>query len=352
MRRGLTLKQLAAKIEAQRGLKADYVFPASSLEMKIQDDKMPIIALPDTGDFPILPVAHDHLSEKLEIPRRYYDRCLTNSPTLLADNVNHWFRRSDKVQMLRTLGGDLRAYLSDRYQRIEHEEIAEAALPALLNTPGLKVVAAEVTDRRLYLLATTDRVKADVKVGDVVQVGVAISNSEVGCGRVSIQPMVYRLRCLNGMILPDGAFRAHHLGRRVQEGEDLNAIFTDETRRADDRALLLKVRDTVRWALSEAAFAAAVDRMRGLSGMKISGDPNAAVGLIAKKVGATDSERGGILRSLIEGGDLSAWGLLNAVTHQAHAAASFDRAVEFEQAGGSLLTLPASEWKPMLEAAQ
>jgi hypothetical protein len=180
---------------------------------------------------------------------------------------------------------------------------------------------------------------------------VAISNSEVGCGRVSIQPMVYRLICLNGMILPDGAFKANHVGRRIDDGEDLNAIFSDETRRADDRALLLKVRDTVRWALSEASFTQAVDKMRGLKGMRLSGDATKAVGLLAKKVGATDSECNGILRSLIEGADLSAYGLINALTHQAHAAQSFDRAVEFEQAGGNLLTLARGEWKTILEAA-
>ena len=58
----------------------------------------------------------------------------------------------------------------------------------------------------------------------------------------------------------------------------------------------------------------------------------------------------GILRSLIEGGDLSAWGLLNAVTAQAHTA-EYDRAVEFEAAGGTLLTLAPTEWSRMLEAA-
>src|SRR5262249_9561636 len=106
MHRGLTLNELATKIEAQRALKADYVFPAASLQMKVQDDKTPVIDLPDTGDFPVLPFAHGQLSEKLEIPRKYYDRCLTDSPTLLAENVNHWFKQSPKVRMLRTLGGD------------------------------------------------------------------------------------------------------------------------------------------------------------------------------------------------------------------------------------------------------
>ena len=73
--------------------------------------------------------------------------------------------------------------------------------------------------------------------------------------------------------------------------------------------------------------------------------------VLAKKVGATDAERGGILRSLIEGADLSRWGIVNAITAQAHKAASYDRAVEFEAMGGNVIDLPASEWREVLEAA-
>lgn len=72
---------------------------------------------------------------------------------------------------------------------------------------------------------------------------------------------------------------------------------------------------------------------------------------VAKKVGINDEERSGILRSLTEGHDLTAWGILNAVTHQAHEAADYDRAVDFETMGGKLLNLPHSEWREVLEAA-
>ena len=55
--------------------------------------------------------------------------------------------------------------------------------------------------------------------------------------------------------------------------------------------------------------------------------------------------------TLIDGGDLSAWGLVNAVTSLAHKATSYDRAVELESAGGALIDLPSQEWKRILEAA-
>ena len=42
-----------------------------------------------------------------------------------------------------------------------------------------------------------------------------------------------------------------------------------------------------------------------------------------------------MLRHLIEGGDLSAYGLVNAVTHFAQDVDDYDRATEFEALGGT-----------------
>jgi hypothetical protein len=46
-----------------------------------------------------------------------------------------------------------------------------------------------------------------------VQAGVVISNSEVGQGTLSVQPLIYRLICRNGLIAADRAMRKTHVGR-------------------------------------------------------------------------------------------------------------------------------------------
>jgi hypothetical protein len=143
-------------------------------------------------------------------------------------------------------------------------------------------------------------------------------------------------------------FRKNHVGRQVEDSE---ALWADDTRQADDRAILLRVRDMVRAVCDETRFRAQVLKMQGLTEGKISGDPSRIVEVLAQRVGTSDGEQAGILRSLIEGGDLSAWGLLNAVTAQSHKARSYDRAVELEAAGGMLLDLPSTEWRRVLEAA-
>lgn len=348
MQTGLNLVELAKRIEANKELKHDMIADTSALRMTIDGDQRPLLAVETEGTFPILPVAHEQIAARLNIPSKYYGRMQTEAPALLADNVNHWFAANPEKRMIRTLGGDARAFLSNRYQRIENEEIANVVLPVLADIPDVNFVSTQITDSRMYIQAVTPRVTGEVAKGDVVQAGVIISNSEIGLGSVSIRPIVYRLACLNGMVIADGKFTARHVGERIDNTE---ALWSDEARRADDRAVLLKVRDVVRAAVSEVTFRETVGKLAGLTTMRVSGDPAKAVEVLAKKVGATEGERGGILRSLIEGGDLSAWGLLNAVTHQAHTMKSYDRSVDFEAMGGSLVDLRHGEWREILEAA-
>lgn len=354
MLQGLTLTDLARKIESNKLLKRDFIADTGKLTMQIQRQEavrdearpVPVLELPDHGTFPLLPLAHDQIGAKTQIPAKYYDRMLAEAPDLLATNVNAWFRLNPEKRMLRTLGGDARAFLSNRYQRIENEEIAAVALPVLADLPQVKIVSCDVTDRRLYIHFVVPTIEGEVKVGDIVQAGGIISNSEVGCGSVSVAGFLWRLSCLNGMKTRD-AFRRNHVGRQVEDNE---ALWGDDTRQADDKAVLLKVRDMVKAVVDPLRFETTLNALKGLTTGRVTGDPGKAIEVLAAKVGANETEKGGILRALIDGGDLSAWGLLNAVTAQAHTATSYDRAVELEAAGGSLIDLSKNEWKEILEA--
>lgn len=351
MKTGVSLIELAKQLEARKAQKVDYIATTNALEMVAADDgvKLAVPAQNGSNVYPIRPVAHDQIGDWAGVPGKYYDRMLKEEPELLVRNVNTWLHKDEKAKrLIRTLDGKARAFLSNRYQRIENEEIAEVALPILLGDPDLTVVSSEVTEKRLYIQAVTKRVQGEVKVGDPVQAGVIISNSEVGHGAVSVARVIYRLVCLNGMILPDNKFRANHTGARLDDNE---ALWKDDTRAAEDKAILLKVRDMVASAMDPATFAVTLDKMRETTGQKLKGDPVKSVEVLGARIGATADERASILRSLIEGGDLSRWGVINAVTHQAHTATDYDRSIEFEKAGATILDLPANDWKVIAEAA-
>ena len=108
-----------------------------------------------------------------------------------------------------------RAFLSDRYRRIDNLEIANAVLPIFAGVTGMQIMSVEVTSEKLYLKIVDTR-KEYACAGDTVQSGVVISNSEVGLGAVAVQPLLYILKCSNGMVVNSMAERKTHVGRAAR----------------------------------------------------------------------------------------------------------------------------------------
>lgn len=352
MKSGKTLTELAAELERQKTAKVDYVARAPSIVVTPHENAGLALSFGDVQGVPVRPTAHRQLGTFTGIPAKYYDRMKAEDPDLLAGNVNAWLARmQDDRRMIRTLDGGARAVLSDRYQRIDNADIAEAVLPTLLDTPGVRVASCEVTESRLYLKAVCETVQAEVKVNDVVEAGVLITNSEIGHGAVSITPMIHRLVCLNGMVVNDARYRRSHVGARADQTEGVYSMLSDEAIRADDRAILLKVRDMVRGSFDEVIFKRHVEKMREATETERMNNPNEAVERLSQKAGILESEKPSILKHLIEGADLTKYGAVNAITRAAQDVEDYDRSTELEQIGGAVLDLPASEWRALAEAA-
>src|SRR5258708_10917573 len=192
----------------------------------------------------------------------------------------------------------------------------------------------------MYLKVVTPRVQYEIGPGDVIQAGVVIANSEVGQGTLSVQPLVFRLVCKNGLIASDRALRKTHVGRILESAEESALVFKDAKLRADDTAFFLKVRDVVEAAVSEATFRLITEKMQKTMGIRLTGDPVKSVEVLADRYLLNDIERAGVLRHLITEGDLSGYGLVNAVTHYAEDIDDYDRATEFEAIGGELIEPP------------
>jgi hypothetical protein len=270
-------------------------------------------------------------------------------PDLLDRNVNTWLQGDDERRMLRTLDGEVRAVLSDRYRRLDNFDLAESVLPVLKRMPGLRFESVELTETRMYLKAVTPLLKAEMQPGDFVQAGVVISNSEVGQGTLSVQPLLFRLVCSNGLITEDRSLRKTHVGRNVASNDACVTVFKDDTLMADDMAFFLKVRDIVEAALSEASFRQAAQKLQKTLGIAITGDPMKTVEVLANRYALNDVERVGVLRQLVTAGDWTGYGLVNAVTHYSQEVDDYDRATEFEALGGKLIELPAADWKGLVE---
>lgn len=352
MKTHLTLQQLAAEITRRQEAKKDFIADTRTLHMTENAD-IRIGESPEKfSDLPVNGTAHQQIATRLGIPVKYYDKMKSESPQLLANNVNHWFKAEPEKRMIRTLDGTARAFLSDRYNRIENEEIAQVVLPELLSQDGVKIASCSITETKMYIKAVFTRIQREVKVGEIVQAGVCITNSEVGYGAANVDPFVETLACTNGMVIKDARFSARHIGGRITSDDNsIMELLSNEALQADDRAITLKIRDVVRASFDEVRFTQHVNKMSETAGVMITGNPVEAIKLLGKKLAISEGEQTSILRHLIEGADLSQWGLLSAVTRTAQDQESYDRATELETIGGNILYFTPKEFAPIAQAA-
>jgi hypothetical protein len=284
------------------------------------------------------------MATDLAIPKRYFDRMRVEAPNLFRTNVHHWMYAEPKRRMIRgyTNEGDhatARAWLSDRYRRLDNIEIATKLLPEFDRlSEEVEFHNAAITDERFYLRAVFPRMIKEVKVGDAIQWGVQIKNSEVGAGQFSIENFVNRLVCMNGMVVAK-VMSTRHVGRRL--GDHLS----DEAIQADDRAFWLAARDELRNAISETEFETVTQTLRVSTEGAVIAAPIAATERLAATYSLSEEEKETVLTKLAAAGDFSRWGALNALTATAATVESFDRRVELEEFGWDLATLPTREWE-------
>ena len=355
MQTGLTLQELASEIVEQARAKTDLLADNSDIRSTHVTDERGKHHAIEVGDHILQPnaVFNSQLASQLKIPKPYFDRMASEAPEILDRNVNEWLQAPEyreKRRMVRVMHTTARAYLSSGYRTLDNYDLAEAILPAVGNLQ-LQVKSSAITDRRLYLQAVSPRLEGEVKVGQPVQGGIVISNSEVGLGAIDIEHMIYILTCLNGQIT-GSVFRKTHVGRGRRGSDDLGVeeFYKDSTRRLDDAALFAKVRDAIAHTLSPESFQRTLDQMREAGSVRIA-KPKEAVEVITKQLTLNEAESEGVLANLIEGGDLSKWGMANAVTALANQVEDYDRAVELERAGQAVVELPHKQWQDTLAIA-
>ena len=346
MKTGRTLQDMAEELDRQAKSKRDFIVSTDAMQMEDGAELFSLFRPLDSGMREVEPFGmsglfHRQLGASLGIPAKYYDKMRGEQPDLLAHNVNSWFRHQPNKHTVRTLDGKARAFLSDRYRRIDNYDIAKAALPVIGEMPEARVESCEVTDDRMYLKVVNPRLTAEVTKGDAVQAGIIISNSEVGLGSVTVMPLVYRLVCLNGMIVNDLGQRKYHIGRENGEAWEL---YSDDTLQADDAAFMLKLADIVRTAVDEARFSMVVDKLREAAEVRITGHVPEVVELTARQFGMNRDEETDVLQHLISGGDLSLYGLSGAVTRASQDVEDYDRATALEGVGWSIVTMPREMW--------
>lgn len=185
------------------------------------------------------PWATAQFCQRLGIPAAYFKKC---PPRLQDLQFNHWIRQASGGQeappeegdddplgpdrtddeappewtdagglagpdpsgthsepwLLRMKGDVLRGVLSSRYSRLDHDLLLDCLAPLI--PQGFAVDWFSLDDAGLHLRLVDPRKPQSVLPGDDLLCGIHLANSEVGKRAVTVDALVYRLVCQNGLI--------------------------------------------------------------------------------------------------------------------------------------------------------
>ncbi len=305
--------------------------------------------------------AHRQIAGRLQIPWKFYHRMLADHRDIVIDNCNKLFEREPGTRLLRTMDGKLRAFLSNRYKRIDNDIVLGNALPPIVKGDlETTLLSSNVTDRNMYLKVLFTGEEMQQEIGktrdgtpDIVRPGFTLSNSEIGAGSLNVSAFFYRDFCYNGCVFGKTdafAFRRTHLGGTLIEGADFE-VMSEKSKKLEDEAMLSQVTDVMH-AIATPEFVDQMgNKLRSLKeGTQIQ-QPVPAVELLAKENGLSQTESDQVLQNLMEDRDYSKWGMVNAVTKVANTdAVDYDRASDLEVLGSKLIDITNANWKRICEA--
>jgi hypothetical protein len=147
----------------------------------------------------------------------------------------------------------------------------------------------------------------------VVWSGIEFGNSEVGDGAAYVVPRLLVLRCRNGLKQMSDISRHVHLGSRLDEGV---IDWSMRTQTANIELIRSQMVDAITTFLSPEYLEAKVAAIEEKAGVRVA-KPEEAIKVIAQKLSFTEAQRDVIFAHFVEGGQMTAGGVLNAVTSAA-----------------------------------
>jgi hypothetical protein len=368
--RNSSLEDLAGLLRDQQARKVDVVAPASAIRAhgaqlvvagtapELRPDGVSLTA----GTYTPTEVCDQGVADKLGIPAAYLRRLRQERPALYDANVNGWLEGDERRFLIRCLRSDsggasgaARAFLSDGYKIIDNLDVLLAALDGI-RAAGVPAQfdGCDLTQRRMYVRVVCEQVRAlapALLAGyrspftgaagsecPVVFAGFVITNSETGCGAFTLTPRLVVQVCRNGMTITKDAVRAVHLGERLDEGV---VAWSGNTQDKTLALITAKTSDAVAAFLHPEYVDRALRAIERDAGRPVP-DPQETVRTVSQRLRFTEAQQNEILAHFIRGGDITAGGVMHAVTSVAQTLPDADAAHDMESAALRALELAAS----------
>lgn len=394
--RNASLWDLADILRTQQVAKHDVV--ASATALRFRDGLLQVrgedYATDGTWEtFRPSPVMDEGLVEKMDLPVKYVRRLRAERPDLLDANLNGWLRgwrngvaghnRGNAADpdgrsfLVRTFKGEPegygRAFLSNGYRVMDHLDVLTAAMEGVREAGVVvEVDGCDLTERRMRIRLVCPEVEAlapvllrgyrspfdngadrvqpwDTEAGrahgfyapqdrPVVFAGFEIGNSETGGGAMTLAPRLVVLACRNGLTFTGDALRSVHLGGRMDDGL---IQWSEETQQTNVTLVRQQAADAVRTFLDAEYVTRKVAELEAQAGAPVT-DPEATVKAVTKALRVSEERTLDVLTHFILGGQMTAGGVMNAVTSVAQACPDPDEAAALEAMGPRALALAAT----------
>ena len=240
--------------------------------------------------------------------------------------------------LIRSVAGEARAMLSDKYRRLNMAPIF-AAFANDAHKQGAMLWNGICGDLKSYLevvVPTVHEINTPRNGTVFMAFGMRLSSSDFGTGSVEVRMFNVQGACANGMCY-ESLMREIHLGKRIDAS---NFTFSRRTYELDTETVRSAVSDITAEILSPSGIAKAVDRIMESSEEQI---PDMAKAIKAlPSVGLTKEESEEVQRLLMTSdpddgvqGELTKWKMQQAITAAARTAAPV-RMREMQEIAGNL----------------
>jgi hypothetical protein len=325
-----TVRQTMKRLAYEGSILQDYVAPIGS-ELRNRHTN-PVMMFSGLGELRVN--MHDvhyslhenavgQLAEKMNIPGQYL-RTLARGDDwqkqLAATVLNEHSSQTNRQRVLvRSVGSEVRAVLSDSYRRLNSLDI----LTAFIEEAGLQgavVADARMTDTKIWaetILPTPINVPTLKNGNIIIFMGARFSTSDYGDGAVDIRAFLLNGACLNGMVR-ESIMKQIHLGSRLPE----NLQLSNRTYELDTKTTVSATRDLTKSLFSRDAIMQKAIEIQGASAIDV--DLDLELKKLVKVGSLNRLEQEGVQKILMHGnyedgmqGGATLWKLSQSIT--AHA---------------------------------
>lgn len=298
--------------------------------------------MPD-GQFSLHDNAIGQLADRMGVPQRYLRTLASGDPwskQLAAHLLNEHSSWTERSRVLvRAVGTQVRAVLSDSYRRLDSVQILTAFVEEAAGQ-GAVISDAYMNDTKIWAetilpqpLIVPTRNNGNV----VIFAGARFSTSDYGNGSVDMRAFLLNGACLNGMVR-ESVMKQVHLGSKLPD----NLALSQRTYELDTQTTTSAIRDLTKGLFSRDALERKAYEIQGASEMEV--DLDREITRLTKSGSLLKSEGAEVEKILMRNdpddgvqGGATLWKLTQAITAHAREL-SPERSRELHEISGNLMS--------------